>query len=165
MSLAGLEVTYITIEAGWKMQTLLNKFRLGVNCAAFPGVSPFDLVSKTIQTANDPFFKPTTVFRINIVGHGSRSGVQIGGHFVESSNFNDYEGSFRTLRKVLDAEGFIHIRGCAVGQNTDFLLRFARTCGVPVYAGTSAENVLLDFNFGDIVVANPNGSVQTTSRP
>ena len=165
MSLAGLEVTYISIEAGWKMQTLLAKFKLGVNCAAYPGVSPDDLVLKTIMTANDPFYEPTTVLRINIVGHGSRSGVQIGAHFVESSNFLNYEASLKRLRSVLDAEGFIHIRGCAVGQNEDLLVRFARACGVPVYAGTSAENVLLDFNFGDIKVANPDGSVQTTSRP
>jgi len=165
MSLSGLEVSYISIERGWKMNTLLLKYKAGVNCAAFPGESPYDLVSKTIQTAEDPLYEPSTVYRINIIGHGNAKGVQIGGHFVDHDNFGDYEGHLRKLRSVLDGEGFIHIMGCAVGQNEKLLVKFAAACGVLVYAGTSAENVLLNFNFGDIKVAYPGGGVYTTSRP
>ena len=165
MSFSGLEVSYITIESGWKMDTLLLKYKAGLNCAAYPGKDPYDLVSQTIQTVEDPFYEPSTVQRINIIGHGSASGVQIGSHFVNDHNFEDYEGHLRKLRSVLDGEGYIHIMGCAVGQNEKLLVRFAQACSVPVYAGTSAENVLLNFNFGDIKVAYPGGSVYTTSRP
>lgn len=165
MSLSGLEVSYITIERGWKMNTLLLKYKAGFNCAAYPGESPYDLVSRTIQTAEDPLYEPSTVSRINIIGHGNAAGVQIGGHFVDHHNFPDYEGHLRKLRSVLDGEGFIHIMGCAVGQNEKLLVMFAKACAVPVYAGTSAENVLLNFNVGDIKVAMPGGSVYTTSRP
>lgn len=164
MSLNGFEISYITIEQGWKMSTMLAKYRTGFNCNAYPGIDPFDLVSKVTQAAEDPL-TGDIVHRINIMGHGSASGVQIGGHFVEMSNFKDYEGHFRKLRRVLDAEGFVHIRGCTVGQNEKLLCRFAAAFGVPVYAGTSAENILLDFNFGDIRMATPGGHVSTVSRP
>ena len=125
--------------------------------AAFAVESPSDMVSKTIQAANDPLYPEDLVQRLNIVGHGSRSGVQIGAHFVELSNIEDYEGGFRKLRQVLSGESFVHIMGCAVGQNEKLLVRLARAFGVLVYAGTSAENVLLNFNFGEIVVAYPGG--------
>jgi hypothetical protein len=123
------------------------------------------MVTQATKAAQDPLYEETLIQKLAIIGHGSASGVQIGGHFVESSNFDDYEGDLRKLRKVMSGESFVHIRGCAVGQNEGLLKRFARAIGVPVYAGTSAENVLLDFNFGDIVVAYPNGSVYATSRP
>jgi hypothetical protein len=85
--------------------------------------------------------------------------------FVEVSNFEDYEKGFQKLRQVLSGESFVHIRGCAVGQNEKLLVKFAKAFSVPVYAGTSAENVLLDFNFGDIMVSYPGGGVYTTTRP
>jgi hypothetical protein len=91
--------------------------------------------------------------------------VQIGGHFVELSNFDDYDKQFQKLRQIFSGESFVHIRGCAVGQNEELLVKFAKAFGVLVYAGTSAENVLLDFNFGDIVVAFPGGGVYVTQRP
>jgi hypothetical protein len=61
MSFSGLEVTAVTIEAGWKMKTLLAKNRLGVNCAAFAPADPASLVSQTIQIAQDPFYEPELV--------------------------------------------------------------------------------------------------------
>lgn len=42
-----------------------------------------------------------------------------------------YEGHLRKLRSVLDGEGFIHIMGCAVGQNEKLLAMFAKACAVP----------------------------------
>jgi hypothetical protein len=96
---------------------------------------------------------------------GAPSGVQIGAHFVELSNIDNYEGGFRKLRQVLSGESFVHIMGCAVGQSEKLLVKFARAFGVPVYARTSAENVLLNFNFGDYVVAYPGGGVYSVDRP
>jgi len=160
--MASLIVSAISIEAGWKMQTLLTKYSIGPGCYSFAPATPSDLVSQAIQTANSV---DDLIQRLNIIGHGSRAGVQIGGHFVELSNIKDYEGDLRKLRQVMSGESFVHIQGCAVGQAEKLLVKIARAIGVPVYAGTSAENVLLNFNFGDYVVAYPGGGVYSTDRP
>jgi hypothetical protein len=157
-----VEVSAITIEAGWKMRTLLTKYSAGIGCYAFAPQNPFDMVYQTIQLSNDG---DGLVQRLNIVGHGSRGGISIGAHFVELSNLGNYAGHFAKLQQVLSGESFVHIQGCSVGQNEKLLGGLARAFGVPVYAATSAENVLWSFNFGDYKVAYPGGGVYDTDRP
>jgi Domain of unknown function (DUF4347) len=152
-----LRITAITIERGWKLKTMKAKYSTGLGRYAFAIDSPSDMVNKVIAQADDV---EDVVQQLNIIGHGSTSGIQIGSHFVEMSNIGDYESDFRRLGQALSGESFVFLRGCAVGQNEPLLVAFAGLCGVPVYAGTSAENVLVDFNFGDIVKAYPGGTVQ-----
>jgi len=162
MSKGGLEVTAITIEAGWKMTTLLAEYSALPQSFSFAPADPAALVSQTIQIAQN---ESDLVQQLNIIGHGSASGVEIGSHFVELSNFDDYDKQFQKLRQVLSGESFVFIRGCVVGQNEKLMVRFAKAFSVCVYAGTSAENSLLPFNTGDYVVAYPGGGVYATKRP
>jgi hypothetical protein len=157
-----IEVSAISIEAGWKMKTLLTKFSAGFGCYAFAPKNPFDLVSQTLQLAGD---NDALVERLNIIGHGSRAGITIGAHFMELSNVDDYTGHFAKLQQVLSGEGFVHLQGCVVGQNEKLMVVLAKAFGVAVYAATSAENVLLGFNTGDYKVAYPGGWVYGTDRP
>jgi hypothetical protein len=160
--MAYLEASAISIEAGWKMKTLLTKYSAGLGCYSFAPKDPFDLVSKVLQISRD---NDDLIQRLNIIGHGSRAGVTIGAHFVELSNIEDYEKHFAKLQEVLSGESFVHIQGCVVGQNDKLLVRFAKAFWVPVYGGTSAENVLLNFNTGDYKVAYLGGAVYKTDRP
>ncbi|PSJ60566.1 DUF4347 domain-containing protein [Kumtagia ephedrae] len=162
MAADGREVTAITIERGWKLNTMLAKYGTGFKCFAFAPKDPYDFVDMTIAYGHDA---GDLIQKVIIIGHGNASGIQIGGHFVELSNFKDYEGHFAKIREVISGESFVYLRGCTVGQNERLLASFARAFGVPTYAGTSAENVLWDFNFGDIMVAYPGGSVSKASRP
>jgi hypothetical protein len=157
-----VEVSAITIEAGWKMTTLLAKYSMGMGCYSFAPQDPYDMVSQTTQISINA---GDLVQRLNIVGHGSRSGINIGSNFVELSNVGDYKGHFGKLRQVLSGESFVHLQGCIVGQNEDLLVQLAKAFGVPVYAGTKFENVLLNFNTGDYKVAYPGGGVYDTDRP
>ena len=151
-----LKVTAITIERGWKLKTMVAKYSTGFGRYAFAVDSPTDMVNKVSAKADEV---EDVVQQLNVIGHGSASGIQIGGHFVELSNVKNYEVEFRRLRDVLSGESCVFLRGCVVGQNEKLLVALAQMFGVPVYAGTSAENTLVDFNFGDIVKAYPGGTV------
>jgi hypothetical protein len=157
-----LQITAVTLS-GWRQQTMLAKYNIGFGRYSLDVDSPADMVKKVLAKAaevND------LVQQLNILGHGSPSGISIGAHFVESSNVNNYESDFRRLRSVLSGESFVFLRGCQVGQNKNLILALAKMFGVPVYAGTSLENTLVDFNFGDIVKGYPGGDFyEAVPRP
>jgi hypothetical protein len=158
-----LEITAVTIEQGWKMSTLLFTKSVGPGNYSIMVESPADMATKVADKSEE---EKDLVQRLNIVGHGNASGIQIGAHFVEKSNIKNYEADLRSLRKVMSRESLIHLQGCTVGQNKQLCVMLAQMAGVPVYAATQAENALLSFNFGGYIKAYPGGSVlENVSRP
>lgn len=93
--------------------------------------------------------------RLNILDHGNSSEIEIGSDVVDVSTFPTFESSFRMLRSKFSSSGFVHLQHCNIGSNHTLLTLFARTFGVPVYAGTGAHNPVYRFNWGDYEVCDP----------
>ena len=104
--------------------------------------------------------------RLNILDHGNKDGIQVGSDWISPSNVTSYEPALKKLRGRFDKGGFVHLQHCEVGQNRTLLTSLARIFGVSVYAGTSYQNPVYRFNFGDYVRADPNGTfTQDVGRP
>jgi hypothetical protein len=158
-----LHITAIT-ESGWALKALLAKYSIGFGHYSMAIDNPHDMVTKVMAQSEK---SDDLVQRLDILGHGSASGIQVGFHFVEASNVKNYGPEFMRLRKVLSGESIVFLRGCRVGQNEKLLIALAVMFGTVVYAGTSDENVVLDANLGgEIVKAYPSGSVyRNVPRP
>jgi hypothetical protein len=117
-----LLITSVTIEAGWKTWTMRQRWGTGPGRYVVDPNTPADMVDKVIAKSRDVH---DLVQQLNILGHGSAKGMQIGSHFVELDNVKNYKASFLRLRNVLSGESFVHLMGCTVGQNEELLVELA----------------------------------------
>jgi hypothetical protein len=108
----------------------------------------------------------TLIDRLNIIDHGDRDGIEIGGDWIDDTNLSEYAEKLRRLAGYFAPTGFVHLQHCSVGQNRTLLLALARIWGVSVYAGTGYENANFRFNVGDYVRADPDGTfISNVARP
>ncbi len=106
------------------------------------------------------------ISRLNILDHGSSSGIEIGSDFITLQTLPQYRSTLERLRGHFASGGFVHLQHCQVGQNLKLISALAAAFGVPVYAGTGSHNPVYRFNFGDYVRCDPNGQCQVkVSRP
>jgi hypothetical protein len=103
--------------------------------------------------------------RLNILDHGNPSGVEIGSDWINTSTFPRFASTLSRLYGHFSPVGFVHLQHCQVGQNQALLVAFAKTFGVPVFAGTGSQNPVYRINFGDYVRADPSGAYTKASRP
>lgn len=101
------------------------------------------------------------VTRLNIIGHGSDKGFNLGGDFITVDKLARFATDLKKLTTVLDSEGFVHLQGCNVGDNTDLVSRLAKLLGVTVYAGRGYHQGMLNFNTSDYLRCEPSGSYST----
>jgi len=106
------------------------------------------------------------ITRLNILDHGNSGGVEIGNDWVDISTFSSFEPYLLLLRGRFAKGGFVHLQHCDVGSNHALLTLFSRAFGVPVVAGTGAQNPVYRFNLGNYDRCDPSGVCTTNvGRP
>lgn len=101
--------------------------------------------------------------RLNIIGHGSASGFNLGGDFINIEKLAKYATEIKKLSSVLDSEGFVHLQGCNIGENEDLVRQLAKLLGVTVYAGKGYHQGMFNFNTSSYIKCEPSGSCTTQS--
>lgn len=106
------------------------------------------------------------ISRLNILDHGSEEFISIGNDLITVQSLSKFSAKLGELKPLFESGGTVHLQQCKIGQNRPLLLNLAKIFGVPVYAGTGAQNSLARFNLGDYVLAKPDGSFTTgVGRP
>jgi Domain of unknown function (DUF4347) len=96
--------------------------------------------------------------RLNILDHSSEYGMEFGEDGVTESNIDNYRTQLKRLRGKFTKNGFVHLKGCDVGQNHALIVELAKILGVSVYAGTGTQNNVFRTQLGDYVRGDPNGT-------
>lgn len=95
---------------------------------------------------------------LRIADHGNRTGVQFGDDWVSARTFSNFSAKFQELKPYFEDNGFAHLLGCLVGNETGLMHLFAQTWNVDVYAGTGLTNGF-QMNGGEWVRVSPEGTI------
>jgi hypothetical protein len=148
----GVTITMATVDVGLDSELLIPDLTFASNIRGMVAVALKKAGSLPIR-------------RLNIIDHGGPEAFRFGSDRVTGRNISTFEPFFAKLNGRFSYRGFIHLQHCKVGQQHGLLRRLARITGVSVYAGTGLNWPQFGFNAGDIVRANPDGSVTTVGYP
>ena len=93
--------------------------------------------------------------RLNILDHGSASGMQIGDDWVTAASFGTFAPTLAPLRPYFEEDAFVHLQHCDIGQNIGLMTQLADLWQVPILAGRGATNPVYRFNTGNYVKVHP----------
>jgi hypothetical protein len=94
---------------------------------------------------------------LHIQVHGGPSGASFGGDHVSTTTFGSYRTLFGRLTAKFEANSWVDLRACEVGQNLPLLRQFHSLWNVGIVAGRGLQNNLFDANFGFYQVIEPGG--------
>ena len=102
------------------------------------------------------------ITKLSVIDHGKPSAkyIRIGKDKITTSNIEEYRGALQKLAEKFDKKGVVHIQNCYAGRNSSLLKLIAKMLLVPVYAGTDLQAPWCGFQFGEYVVAYPDGKFQ-----
>ncbi len=104
-----------------------------------PVDSVADMVNKLKRMCTSGMWR-TYLYRIWIVGHGNRTGQDIGADFVSNTNVGTHRAKLAELRSHFCAGAEVTMGGCRVGYATQLLRAMSSAFGgVPVRAGTANQ--------------------------
>jgi hypothetical protein len=105
------------------------------------------------------YLRGRSMDRLNVMDHGNETGVEIGDDWLSTpADVAPHASTLGRLQSTFTGNGFVHMQNCNAGQDQSLICALSGAFGAPVYAGTGAHNPLLDFNFGDYVRCEPNGT-------
>jgi Domain of unknown function (DUF4157) len=121
-----------------------------------------DVSMTSVSTMADAVLKfagVRAIKRLNLMDHGNPTGVFIGDDWLATpADVTRFAAGLGRLKGHFTSDGFVHMQNCHAGQNQALICALAAAFGVPVFAGTSYQNPLLGFNFGDYVSCSASGT-------
>jgi len=85
---------------------------------------------------------------LHIQVHGSPGGVAFGPDWVSSSSFGSYRALLGRLTSKFEADSWVDLRACEVGQNLPLLRQFRSLWNVAIIAGRGLQSNIVDANLG-----------------
>lgn len=119
--------------------------------------SPASLVSGVVDYASGRKVK-----LLHVQAHGSAAGINLGTGQIGMRNLPTFRPLLSRLNPLWDADPWVDLRACSVGQNLPFVAALAAMWGTTIVAGRGRQNNLLDMNIGRYVTVKPDGTHESS---